>query len=193
MFAVKDVRVFSWLAGLLQQLDGPRAQAGRGGNVALGFAGGLILGAALFFAWPADPGRSTVMAAASLFPLGLAALALLQYRQSALVLIMCALVCGLGLGFARSDSRVAAFDHGLEISDRAMTVTGWIEAVDRAANGRPRLLIRLADRSEPIRVRVLAQPGDFRPGDSIALEAVLEAPRRAAVCAALRGAIPVSQ
>ena len=181
MFAAADRRVSPWLDWLLRQLDGPRSRSGRGGNIALGFAGGLILGAAIFFAWPGDPTALSVTTIGLLFPLGLVALLLLQYRLSAGLLIVLALVCGLGLGFARSEMRTGAFDHDIEISARAVPVNGWIEAVDRASNGRPRLLVRLADREAPVRVRVLAQAGEFGPGDSITLNAVLEAPRRAAV------------
>ncbi|WP_291842525.1 ComEC/Rec2 family competence protein [Maricaulis sp.] len=86
----------------------------------------------------------------------------------------------------RATSHEAAHHDRTPIADgqRAVELTGWLEAIDRSASGRQRLLVRLVqDANDPRarRVRVLGNAASIRPGDPISLRAVLAAPRPAAI------------
>jgi competence protein ComEC len=86
----------------------------------------------------------------------------------------------LALGFALAQARtLQAAPPVIEISDRAVTIDGWIEAVERGGT-RPRLRIRVASMSgadmPPHRIRVRAGLGAFGPGDAVSFRAVLTPP-----------------
>lgn len=147
---------------------------------ALGFAAG----SALYFSLPFEP--------SNLWPLGLAAITLVAWllvranRQGgawALALLcLFAMTCGFARAQYRSQAMAADPVPALRLG-RPVTVSGWLDAIERNSRGRPRLSIRLPHRDgAPVRrVRVLANPHEFEPGDAISLRAVVERPRRAPV------------
>ena len=109
------------------------------------------------------------LAAASLF---------LRGRATALFVLI--LTAGALAGFALAQARTEArTPPAFTVSERAVTVTGWIEAVERGGS-RPRLLIAVrsldgAD-SPPRRIRVRAGMEAFIPGDAVTVRAVLSRP-----------------
>jgi len=69
-------------------------------------------------------------------------------------------------------------------SQRAVTVEGWIEAVQNS-NGRERVIVRVSSfegmESPPQRVRFYGRRGELGPGDGVSARIVLTPPRRPAV------------
>ena len=94
-------------------------------------------------------------------------------------------MAGLSAGLLRSDVRSRAFENApvIDTGDSAITVTGWLEAVDRSGRGRSRLLIVVPATSEAsgFRVRILGDAGGVRPGDAVRVRAVLQPPREAVI------------
>jgi competence protein ComEC len=156
----------------------------RPGNSAIAWPLGFGIGAATYFALPAEP---VIVAGCFALGLGIAsALVVVRGRLSTMMLLILVVLSGFGFGAARAQWRtVSANQVVVEDDDRAVTVQGWLEAIEAGARNRPRLVIRvrtLGDRSTvPKRVRVLADPGDVIPGDAISVRAVLSPPSRPAV------------
>ncbi|MEQ8405526.1 MAG: ComEC/Rec2 family competence protein [Oceanicaulis sp.] len=138
----------------------------------------LGVGAAAYFAAPAEPPAVLVPAAFALAG-ALAGLAVLS-RGDAVRLCLLVVACALLAGFALAQQRtLKAAPPSFEVSERAVGVTGWIEAVERGGT-RPRLLIRVAEldgaETAPRRIRVRAGLDTFTPGDAVRLRAVLSRP-----------------
>ena len=142
------------------------------------FPAALCAGAAAYFTAPAEPpgwADGAAMAAAA----GLAAGAVFV-RGRAAALFALVLSAGVLAGFSLAQARTEArAPPAIAVSDRAVGVTGWIEAVERGGS-RPRLRIKVralegADRPPP-RIRVRAGLGDFSPGDAVRVRAVLSRP-----------------
>ncbi len=137
-------------------------------------------GIALYFALLVEPGR--VLAGA--VPIGALVLAALWRRGVPALLITGALLAA-ALGFAVTKLRadlVAAPVIARQIGP--VTVTGWVELVEpRPARGQ-RLTIRVAEierldagaAPERVRVRTLVADPSLKPGETIALKAVLSPP-----------------
>lgn len=83
-------------------------------------------------------------------------------------------------GFAIAQWRTLdAAPPAFETSERAVTLVGWIEAVERGGS-RPRIRLRVTEMSgaehPPERVRVRVGLGAFGPGDTVSMRAVLTRP-----------------
>lgn len=138
----------------------------------------LGAGAALYFSLSVEPAPLVlpvlcVLAACS-------ALIALVVRGHTVGLYLCVLTAALSCGFALAQQRTHALaPPQLPALERAVTVTGWIEAVERSGS-RPRLLIRVAELQgapdPPKRIRLRAGLGEFRPGAAITVRAVLNPP-----------------
>jgi competence protein ComEC len=117
--------------------------------------------------------------------LGVALVAIgLVGRAHASLLYAATLTALLAFGFALAQARtLQAAPPVMEISNRAVTIDGWIEAVERGGT-RPRLRIRVASMSgadiPPHRIRVRAGLDAFGPGDAVSFSAVLTPPPRPA-------------
>jgi competence protein ComEC len=101
-------------------------------------------------------------------------------RAYATMLYAAVLTAFLLLGFALAQHRtLEAAPPAIDLSERAVAVEGWIEAVERGGS-RPRLRIRVVAMSgtetPPHRIRVRAGLGGFGPGDAVSLRAVLSEP-----------------
>jgi competence protein ComEC len=142
------------------------------------FPAALCLGAACYFMLPVEPLAgvgwfgcltASFLALCALFVRG---------RPSALfaLLLTAAAITGFSLAQLRTE---ASAPPPMTVSERAVGVTGWIEAVERGGS-RPRLLIRVRalDGAEepPRRIRVRARLGEFAPGDAVSVRAVLSRP-----------------
>ncbi|HAQ35671.1 MAG TPA: competence protein ComEC, partial [Alphaproteobacteria bacterium] len=139
-------------------------------------------GAMVYLTLPVEPVRLAVPMLACASVLFVAALVLARTR-TALPLALLVLAFAIA-GYARAEWRTHALDHTiLADRDRARTVTGWIEDVQRSGP-RERLVIRVATiegvDAPPPRIRVTASRGEFGPGDAITLRAVLGPPPRPA-------------
>lgn len=140
------------------------------------------LGSILFLTLPAEPPRIAVLLTLPALAMIAAALILARYRRVVpIVLLVLAMVA---LGYARAEWRTHAVQHTiLSDSDRARTVTGWIETVQRSGS-RERLILRVSGidglDTPPPRIRVTASRGEFVPGDPIRIRAVLGPPPRPA-------------
>ena len=138
----------------------------------------LCAGAAAYFMIGFEPPRAAGVigfTAAAGFALS-AAFA----RGRSLALFMLLVTASALFGFALAQARTEArAPPPMAVSDRAVTVTGWIEAVERGGT-RPRLRIavRALDGAPipPRRVRVRAGLGEFAPGDAVRVRAVLSRP-----------------
>ena len=135
-------------------------------------------GAASYFVPPFEPDPSIGL---SLFAIG-AGLGLLGlfFRSRPVWLYIFALTSVLCWGFAHAQHRTySAAPPDFASSDRAISVEGWIEAVERGGS-RPRLRLRVASLDgqaiAPKRVRVRARLGGFEPGDAVSVRAVLTPP-----------------
>ncbi|WP_203294345.1 ComEC/Rec2 family competence protein [Maricaulis parjimensis] len=108
------------------------------------------------------------------------------------LLLALVVLAGIGLGLWRSDMRSQAFEEAPVIASgqRAIGFQGWLESVDRNAQGRSRLLIAIpaSDGHPAYRVRVLGNAGDQGPGDWISVRAVVEPPRQAVMPGGYDGA-----
>ncbi len=138
----------------------------------------LCAGAAAYFMMPAEPPTGVWLIGYGLAAL-LAVLAVIARGRSSAVyalVLAAAVLAGASLAQNRTESRAPP---PITLSDRAVTVTGWIEAVERGGS-RPRLRIRVeslegAERA-PDRIRVRARLNGAAPGDGIRLRAVLSPP-----------------
>lgn len=128
----------------------------------------LCAGAAAYFMTPFEPPEIAA-------PLGflaafvlICAAAFARGRATSLfaLLLSAALIAGFSLAQNRT---LSSATPAIAVSERAVTVTGWIETVERGGS-RPRLLIRVRtlDGAEepPRRVRIRAGLGAFIPGDA---------------------------
>lgn len=113
-------------------------------GLALGVAAGAFLG---FLALRGRLGAAIWLSALSLLALGHA-------------------LTGLRIAGAAPPSQVLALRQ-------ADVIEGWIEAVQRSASGRERLLIRLDEPGGGFRVRVIASRGVFEAGDRVRVRARL--------------------
>lgn len=141
---------------------------------ALLLALGLATGAVLYFSAEQRPGVVWIQSAMAVALCGFAALFLLPCHRK-LVLI----VTGIAAGLLVSEARVASIERVLpdhHLSGRA-EVSGWLERIERSGSGRSRLIIRVEESAHWYRVRVLARPGEVRPGDRLSLPAMLDPPR----------------
>jgi len=139
----------------------------------------LGVGAALYFVPPFEPapaaGYTLLCAGAALAVLALAV------RARAVGLYACALAAVLCLGFFLAQHRTySAAPPIIDTGDRAVSLHGWIEAVERSGP-RPRLRLRVVAFNNdlaavPKRIRVRAAAGAFTPGDAVSLRAVLSRP-----------------
>ncbi|MEA1942873.1 MAG: ComEC/Rec2 family competence protein [Pseudomonadota bacterium] len=122
-------------------------------------------------------------------PAGLAAAGLAIWRGPrpwrAGMGVLALFLLGLLLAFGRAEQRVAAAAAipAIDTRGEAVRVEGWLAAIETSGSGRSRLLVRIAaSGAEPgYRIRVLGSAGEVRPGESVAVEAVLAPPRMAAV------------
>ncbi|OLF77923.1 hypothetical protein AWH62_04430 [Maricaulis sp. W15] len=150
---------------------------------------GAMTGCASYFSAPVEPGWGLIA-----LPVAVAGVLLATVRISPASRIGADRLAGLLAIFLVATAlfgwhatRYTAAHHDREpfvTGDRAVELTGWLEAIDRSGGGRQRLLLRLVaadDGARPQRVRVLGDPAGIRPGDAIRLRAVLAPPRPAAV------------
>ena len=138
----------------------------------------LGIGGAAYFSLTIEPPAWT--GPASLVLAAVFAVLAVLLRGEAVRLSACVLAAALVLGFGLAQGRTASLaPPPLEVSQRAVAVTGWIEAVERGGS-RPRLLIRVAELegadAPPHRIRVRAGLDAFTPGDAVRLRAVLTRP-----------------
>jgi len=138
----------------------------------------LGAGAAAYFLPAVEP-AAWIGQALAIFGFGLLVLGIVA-RAKASVLYAAILAGLLAFGFALAQAHtLQAAPPVLETRERAVTIEGWIEAVERGGT-RPRLRIRVASMSgaetPPHRIRVRAGLGDFGPGDGVSLRAVLTPP-----------------
>tara|TARA_R110002073_G_scaffold225733_5_gene386511 strand:- start:4526 stop:6643 length:2118 start_codon:yes stop_codon:yes gene_type:complete len=139
-------------------------------------------GAAVYFCLPMEPPIfvAAITAGVAVLAAGLCATA--KDRPALLaVFVLAAFLCA---GLVRGQIRTVRLDAPVVTeSERARTVTGWIEAVQRS-NTRERLILRVqtleGSETPPVRVRVTAGRGHFVPGDAVQLRAVLGPPPRPA-------------
>ena len=147
----------------------------------------VMAGCALYFGKPDEVGLMSALAGLSIVPAAFIALALipsLRHRlPGRLGLIGLCILAGLLAGVIRSEMRVRAFQDSpvIDTSDRAVEMTGWLEAIERSGSGRRRLMIQLPGEGDgpAYRIRVLGDPGDVRPGDPVRVRVVLQPPREA--------------
>jgi len=143
----------------------------------LGGAGGATLAMPVWFglgaalalsAAEAPPWRALALAA------GVATLLLLVLRRSRFSAACFAAAMVLA-GGARGGHAVEAGAPPPEVRtlEGDVVLEGWIAAVERSPNGRPRLRLALDDQPGWFSVRLLADPGDFRAGDRVRLRARL--------------------
>lgn len=170
--------------GLPGQAFGPEPLFVMAGRPAIVTALGFAAGSAFYFSLPAEP--------STLWGYGLTATSLIIWlvvragRQGGAVALALLCLFALTCGFARAQYRsqaLAAEPVAALTLGRPATITGWVEAIERNGAGRTRLSIRLPHPGgAPVRrVRVLANPHGFEPGDAISIRAVVDQPRRAPV------------
>jgi competence protein ComEC len=137
-------------------------------------------GAAAYFALGAEPSETLRvwlwLAAACLLALAVAA----RHRS---VLLCAGILSAFALiGFASAQGRAlsAAPAMAVEPWERARTVEGWIERVERSGS-RERVLVRVSALQgadvPPRRVRVVVDRGELRPGDGVRRRAAPPPPR----------------
>lgn len=141
------------------------------------------VGAIVFFALGEEPPLAAGVIACGLASMA-AVLALIKLRARPLcwsALLLGAMVL---LGFARAQWHTHAQSASVvAATERARTVTGWIEAV-QSSRGRERLIVSVASLDDvshpPRRLRFYGRRGDLQPGDGIRARVVLTPPRRPA-------------
>jgi len=142
----------------------------------------FAVGSAVYFTLPAEPSAAAGWTTFGLAVCALAGAIIWRHRTSALITLM--LAAFVLAGGARGQWRTLSVAGPVVAeSERARTVTGWIESVQQSG-GRQRLVLRVASLegmdTPPRRVRVLANRGAFQPGDAITFRAVLGPPPRPA-------------
>ncbi len=137
-------------------------------------------GAAAYFSLSAEPPEA-LRVWLWLSAVCLLALAVIARHRS--ILLCTAILSAFALiGFAAAQGRAmsAAPAVSVEPWERARTVEGWIERVERSGS-RERVLVRVSAlqgaEAPPRRVRVVVNRGELRPGDGVRLRAVLSSPR----------------
>lgn len=146
---------------------------------------GFAIGCIAYFSIPAEPGRPIMMGAlgSGFILLVLAPRFRERARLFAALLILAACLLGTGRSWIRTQEQ--ARPDIVPASENAVTVTGWVRAIERTAGNRTRLFIEVesldGEPAESARIRVLAQPGGIRPGETISLRAVLNPPGRPVV------------
>ena len=142
---------------------------------------GFAIGIGSYFSLSNEPGGDQLLSIWGALALCLTGLLFVRGKP---VLLMSLLLVIAGLaGFARAHHRTASLAIAeLVIGDRAVDVQGWLERIERGARGRTRLVVRVRsmERNEdlPRRIRVLADRGEFQPGDFVTVRAVLTPPSR---------------
>ncbi|WP_429911258.1 ComEC/Rec2 family competence protein [Glycocaulis sp.] len=148
------------------------------------------LGAAVYLSVPAEPDAALIPVFWLSALICLAAGLLLTARPALLaaaVLSACALA-----GHAHVQGRTLSLaPPHIEISDRARTVTGWVERIERRGrSGRVLLRVDSLQRADtaPYRVRLRINTETLTPGDGIRVSAVLSPPRGPAAAGGYDGA-----
>lgn len=138
----------------------------------------LCAGSAGYFMAPGEPPAII----AGLLPIAAVCLVAAAWfvRGQASWLFALLLSAGLLAGFALAQNRTQSrTPPPIVLSERAVAVTGWIEAVERGGS-RPRLLIRVqaleGAEHPPERIRIRAALGEHAPGDGVTVRAVLSRP-----------------
>lgn len=144
----------------------------------------FAVGAIAYFANAREPAASAGLIALA-FAAGLIVVSLYRLRGRPLAWSAALLVALAALGFARAQwHTVAQRANVVRESARAVTITGWIEAVE-TRNGRERIMARLVSldgmADPPRRVRFYGERGALGPGDAFRARVVLTPPRRPAV------------
>ena len=149
----------------------------------------VMLGCALYFSVPGSsrllPWMGAALAGAMSVIIVLSRRGQQPGRLVPVIGVIACLLAGLALGLVRSEARTAAFEGApvIDTGERAVAVSGWLQAIDRSGSGRMRLMIAVpasADAPE-YRVRVLGDPGPVTPGETIRVRAVLQPPREAVI------------
>lgn len=173
-------RELSWLERLIKALFGAPLTVNQPDAARLILWVPLVfgIGAAAYFLPATEPAGwlLPVAAGSCLTLIGVSAF----FRANALAFygfVLCGfLLAGFGVAQWRTfDAAPPQFDTG----ERATTVVGWIEAVERGGS-RPRIRLRVTELSgtetPPERVRVRVGLAGFGPGDTVSLRAVLTRP-----------------
>ncbi|WP_439633787.1 ComEC/Rec2 family competence protein [Glycocaulis sp.] len=148
------------------------------------------LGAAVYLSVPAEPGSVLIPVfwlAAFACVLAVPLLTAKPSLMAAIVLSACALA-----GHAHVQGRTLSLAPPvIEVSDRARTVTGWVERIERRGrSGRVLLRVQTLERADvaPFRVRLRINTETLTPGDGIRVNAVLSHPRGPAAAGGYDGA-----
>jgi competence protein ComEC len=180
---LNQTKLLSVLAGWLSLIRrwAETKTSARPGMLGLIWPLGFAVGVGGYFSLTNEPGRDMMWCVWAMFFLCLGSLILVRNRSS-LLMITLMMLAALG-GFGRAQHRtVSLAETNLQISSQAVDVRGWLESIERGARGRARLVIRVQSLEmtddPPHRIRVLANPSDFLPGDFVAVRAVLSRPSR---------------
>jgi len=172
----------SWIRATLSWLAENKGQPP--GQMAILWPLGFAFGAATYFSIPFEPGGNLILMG-WLAGLTLLVLSLLSraHKAVSLALMVAGSTCLGGVhAQGRTQNQASAI---VRTSDRALLVSGWIEAVQAGSRGRPRIMIRVDSietmEAAPYRVRILSNLDNFIPGDRITVRAVLSSPSRPAV------------
>jgi competence protein ComEC len=148
------------------------------------------LGSAVYLSVPAEPSTALIPAFWLAALAGLLVVPLLTARPAllaAVVLGACALA-----GHAHIQGRTLSLaPPAIEVSDRARTVSGWVERIERRGrSGRALLRVQTLERADiaPYRVRLRINTETLTPGDGIRVNAVLSHPRGPAAAGGYDGA-----
>lgn len=148
------------------------------------------LGAAVYLSVPAEPGSVLIPVfwlAAFACVLAVPLFTAKPSLMAAIVLSACALA-----GHAHVQGRTLSLAPPvIEVSDRARTVTGWVERIERRGrSGRVLLRVQTLERADvaPFRVRLRINTETLTPGDGIRINAVLSHPRGPAAAGGYDGA-----
>jgi len=176
--------VYRWLTPLLP------SRAVRAADLILWAPLAAGLGAATYLAIPVEPPETLIAIfwAAAFLALGIVpALTARPALLAAAVLGACAFA-----GHAHMQGRTLSLaPPDIEVSDRARTVAGWVERIERRGrSGRVVLRVRELQRAEttPYRVRLRINTETLAPGDAISVSAVLSHPRGPAAAGGYDGA-----
>lgn len=148
------------------------------------------LGVAIYLSLPMEPPDALV----ALFQIAAFAflLAASVFRSRPVLLAISVLAACALAGHAHVQSRTLSLAPPLiEASERARTVTGWVERIERRGRaGRVLLRVESLERAEiaPYRVRLRINTETLTPGDGIRVSAVLSPPRGPAAAGGYDGA-----
>lgn len=144
----------------------------------------LGTGALAYFGLPGEP--PIILISALVIAAILAALTAWKYAAEKPVLWSVLMLAAFAaFGFSRAQHHTLGQETVFVTeSRRALTVEGWIEAVQNS-NGRERIIVRVSSlegmERPPARVRFYARRGQLGPGDGMTARIVLTPPRRPAV------------